>query len=120
MAIKRMRIMGRLVMDSLDVKPSIMVMIRDSSITVYLRKFLRFIQRLRHNGKMDLGKFNLFIKMIEEEYKLEPRELQKVSQRLLADEGEFEKVWILYRNKTSRSRNGVDEFRPVLYELVLN
>ncbi len=81
---------------------------------------MRFIQLLRHNGEMDLGKFNLFIKMIEEEYKLGQRDLLKVSQRLLADDVEFDKVWTLYRTKTSRTRNGVDEFKAVLYELLHN
>lgn len=81
---------------------------------------MRFIQRLRHNGGMDLGKFNLFIKMIEEEYKLGQRDLQKVSERLLADDVEFDKVWTLYRSKTSRARNGVDPFKPVLNELLHN
>jgi hypothetical protein len=67
---------------------------------------------------MDLGKFNLFLKMIEEEYKLNWSELQKVSQRLLADDAEFEKVWKQYRSKSARARNGNDDFRPVLNELL--
>ncbi|MES2526310.1 MAG: hypothetical protein V4598_04460 [Bdellovibrionota bacterium] len=79
---------------------------------------MRFIQLVRNNGGMDLGKFNLFMKMIEDEYKLGQRELQKVSQRLLADDVEFDKVWTLYRTKTSRTRNGVDEFKSVLNELL--
>ncbi len=79
---------------------------------------MRFIQLVRNNGQMDLGKFNLFMKMIEDEYKLGQRELQKVSQRLLADDVEFDKVWTLYRTKTSRTRNGVDEFKSVLNELL--
>ncbi len=58
------------------------------------------------------------MKMIEDEYKLGQRELQKVSQRLLADDVEFDKVWTLYRTKTSRTRNGVDEFKSVLNELL--
>lgn len=67
---------------------------------------------------MDLGKFNLFIKMIEEEYKLETRELQRLSQRLLADDSEFERVWRLYRTKSVRFKSGVDDFIPVLQELI--
>jgi hypothetical protein len=67
---------------------------------------------------MDMGAFNLFMKMIEEEYKLNGRELVKISRRLLADASEFEKVWSLYRSKTARSRDGIDDFRPVLQELI--
>lgn len=63
---------------------------------------------------MDMGAFNLFIKMIREEYKLSEDELYVMSQRLLADEREFEKVWRLYKNKT---RKGIDSFRPLLSEL---
>lgn len=69
---------------------------------------------------MDIGAFNLFMKMIEEEYKLNYRDLQKISRRLLADDSEFEKVWKLYRNKASRAKGGVDDFRPVLNELLLS
>ena len=93
-------------------------MIQDSFVAVYLRKFLRMMKPVRHNGSMDLGALNLFIKMIEDEYKLNTRDLQKISQRLLADDAEFEKVWKLYRNKASRSRSGNDDFRPVLFELL--
>lgn len=67
---------------------------------------------------MDIGAFNLFMKMIEEEYKLNFSELQKISRRLLADDSEFEKVWKLYRHKAARTRDGIDEFRPVLNELM--
>ncbi len=69
---------------------------------------------------MDLGKLNLFMKMIEDEYKLNERDLKRISRRLLADDAEFEKVWKLYRNKSSLSRNGNDDFRPVLSELIQN
>jgi hypothetical protein len=67
---------------------------------------------------MDLGKFNLFLKMIEEEYKLSRSELRTISHRLLADDLEFENVWKQYRSKSARNKNGVDEFRPVLNELL--
>ncbi len=73
---------------------------------------------VRNNEEMDIGAFNLFIKMIGEEYKLTSRELQKISQRLLADDAEFEKVWKLYRNKSGRTPGGNDDFRPVLLELI--
>ena len=79
---------------------------------------MRFIQPVRHNGPMDIGAYNLFMKMIEDEYKLSQRELHKIGQRLLADDAEFDKVWKLYRNKAGRSRGGNDEFRPVLLELI--
>lgn len=67
---------------------------------------------------MDIGAFNLFIKMIEDEYKLSHRDIQKISRRLMADDAEFEKVWKLYRNKASRARGLNDDFRPVLTELI--
>jgi hypothetical protein len=95
-----------------------MVMIQQSSVAVYLRKFLRFIQAAQQWKDMNMGDFNLFMKMIEEEYRLGYRELQKISRRLLADDSEFEKVWKLYRNKAPISRTGNDEFRPVLLELI--
>lgn len=69
---------------------------------------------------MDIGALNLFLKMIEDEYKLGGRELQKISRRLLADDSEFERVWSLYRRKASETRSGVDAFRPVLTELLQN
>ena len=93
-------------------------MIRYYFAPVYLRKFLRFIQPLRKNDSMDIGAYNLFMKMIEEEYKLTQRDLLRLGQRLLADDAEFEKVWKLYRNKAGRTRGGNDEFRPVLLELI--
>lgn len=67
---------------------------------------------------MDIGAFNLFMKMIEEEYKLSQRDLHRVGQRLLADDTEFDKVWKLYRTKATRTRSGNDPFRPVLLELL--
>lgn len=65
-----------------------------------------------------MGEFNLFMKLIEEEYRLNYRDLQKISRRLLADDTEFEKVWKLYRAKPPRTRTGNDDFRPVLFELI--
>lgn len=67
---------------------------------------------------MDIGAFNLFMKLIEEEYRLNQRDLNKISRRLLADDTEFEKVWKLYRNKAGRTISGNDDFRPVLLELI--
>lgn len=67
-----------------------------------------------------MGAFNLFLKMIEDEYKLSARDLQKISRRLMADDSEFDKVWKLYRNKARLSVSGNDDFRPVLTELIQN
>ena len=67
---------------------------------------------------MDMGRFNLFMKMLEHEYRLDHSELQKISQRLLADGREFENVWKIYRTKSPLNRQGVDEFRPILMELL--
>jgi hypothetical protein len=67
---------------------------------------------------MDLGHFNLFIKMICEEYKLTSSQIETLTQRLLADDKEFEKVWKLYKNKSSKVRGGVDEFKFLLQELL--
>lgn len=64
---------------------------------------------------MDMGKFNLFIKMIQEEYKLSESQLQTLTQRMLADDKEFERVWKSYKNKSSRG--GVDQFKFLLQEL---
>lgn len=67
---------------------------------------------------MDMGVFNLFIKMIREEYKLTEREIVTLTQRLLADDKEFEKVWKLYKNKSSTYAKGVDDFKFLLQDLV--
>lgn len=63
-----------------------------------------------------MGKFNLFIKMIQEEYKLTEPELQTLTQRMLADDKEFERVWKIFKSKSSRE--GVDQFKFLLQELV--
>lgn len=65
---------------------------------------------------MDMGKFNLFIKMIQEEYKLTEQQLQTLTQRMLADDKEFERVWKFYKSKSSRE--GVDQFKFLLQELI--
>jgi hypothetical protein len=67
---------------------------------------------------MDTGAFNLFIKMVQEDYKLNGGQIEVLSRRLLADEKEFDKVWTLYRNKARSSRGGVDSFKPFLQELL--
>jgi hypothetical protein len=65
---------------------------------------------------MDHNAFNLFIKLLKEEYRLSDSQLTKISRRLLADNAEFERVWKLYQAKTLLS--GVDEFKQVLQELL--
>jgi hypothetical protein len=66
---------------------------------------------------MDMGHFNLFIKMIAEEYKLSRSELEVLTSRLLADDREFEKIWLFYK-KTKRHTSGVDNFRNILLDLI--
>lgn len=67
---------------------------------------------------MDMGTFNLFIKMIREEYKLDEHEIEVLRQRLLADDREFDKVWRFYKNKSTKFAGGVDQFRSVLQDLL--
>lgn len=67
---------------------------------------------------MDLGNLNLFVKMLEDEYKLTSSEIATLTRRMLADENEFEKVWKLYKNKSKSFRGGVDSFRSTLQELL--
>ena len=65
-----------------------------------------------------MGKFNLFLKMIEEEYKLNESQLVTLTHRMLADDTEFERVWKLYKNKARRFSGGVDDFKSLLAELI--
>lgn len=65
-----------------------------------------------------MGQFNLFIKLIEEEYKLTSMELSTLRTRLLADDREFEKVWKSYKSKSSRYKKGVDDFKFLLQDLI--
>jgi len=64
-----------------------------------------------------MGNFNLFVKLIQDEYKLSSAQLEVVSNRLLADDKEFEKVWKVYKNKT-RFHGGIDDFKSVLQDLL--
>lgn len=68
---------------------------------------------------LDFNAFNLFLKMISEEYGLAPRELDIIKNRLLADPEEFEKIWTLYRLKSGDFNQGVDPFKFVLMDLML-
>lgn len=67
---------------------------------------------------MDMGQFNLFIKMIQDEYKLSDSQLTIITHRMLADDKEFERVWKLYKTKTLRYAGGVDDFKSLLGELL--
>lgn len=67
---------------------------------------------------MDLGHFNLFIKMIREEYAIKEEDIDILRQRLLADDKEFEKVWKLYKNKSAKFSGGVDQFKFILQDLL--
>lgn len=67
---------------------------------------------------MDMGSFNLFIKMIRDQYKLTEDEVQVLTTRMLADDREFEKVWKIYKNKAGRLSGGVDPFKTFLQELL--
>ena len=66
---------------------------------------------------MDMNNFNLFLKMLQEEYRLNPSELQTISHRMLADDVEFERVWKLYKNKSKSMKSG-DQFKATLRELL--
>ncbi len=65
-----------------------------------------------------MGAFNLFIKMVRDEYKLDEADLRTLTDRLLADEQEFNAVWRTYKNKSSKFAGGVDHFKPILQDLL--
>lgn len=65
---------------------------------------------------MDMGKFNLFIKLIKEEYRLSDMQISKLSRRLLSDDREFERVWEIYQSKSVNL--GVDGFKNLLQDLL--
>ena len=67
---------------------------------------------------MDMGHFNLFIKMVKEEFKLSESQLTTLTARMLADDKEFERVWKLYKNKSTRFSGGVDDFKFLLQDLI--
>ena len=67
---------------------------------------------------LDVGKLNLFMKMITDEYKLSEEELLVLSYRLMADDKEFERVWKSYNTKSTRISGGVDPFKFLLKELI--
>ncbi len=67
---------------------------------------------------MDSGQLNLFLKMLREEYPLNESQIDILRHRLLADDKEFDKIWKLYKNKSSRVRGGVDPFKATLQDLI--
>jgi hypothetical protein len=67
---------------------------------------------------MDMGSFSLFIKMVKDQYKLDESEILILTNRLLADDREFEKVWKLFKMKGGRVSGGVDQFKSLLNELI--
>lgn len=67
---------------------------------------------------MDIGNFNLFIKLVKQEYALGDHDIEVLTQRLLADDKEFEKVWRIYKNKASLTSGGVDQFKTLLHDLI--
>lgn len=66
---------------------------------------------------MNLDRFSLFLKMLLAEYPLDEVSIEKISNRLLADEQEFSKVWEKFQNRAHRG--GVDNFKPFLEDLLL-
>jgi hypothetical protein len=64
---------------------------------------------------MNEGQFNLAMKMIKEDYKLEDQQILMISRRLMADDREFEKVWSAFKGRRIGS---VDTFRDLLRELL--
>jgi hypothetical protein len=81
-------------------------------------KALRVIQASGNQLSMDMGSFNLFIKMIRDQYALNDSEVQVLTNRMLADDKEFEKVWKLYKNRAGRLSGGVDQFKILLQDLL--
>lgn len=56
--------------------------------------------------------------MITQEYPLSERDITILTNRLLADDKEFEKVWIHFKNKNHSFSKGVDPFKQLLLELI--
>ena len=66
---------------------------------------------------MDLDRFSLFLKMLLADYVLSSEDIEKIANRLLADEVEFLRIWHLFQNK--EMLDGVDDFKPILEDLLL-
>jgi hypothetical protein len=67
---------------------------------------------------MDMGKLNLAVKMIQEEFKLNHSQVLTLTRRMLADDREFERVWHVYKNRNLRFHGGVDKFKELLADLL--
>ena len=65
---------------------------------------------------MSMPRLELALTMIQNEYKLSPDQMLKIKRRLLADDKEFERVWMIYQDKIQRK--GVDKFKDLLAELL--
>lgn len=65
---------------------------------------------------MSMPRLELALTMIQNEYKLSPDQMLKIKRRLLADDKEFERVWMIYQDKIQRK--GVDKFKDLLTELL--
>ncbi|MFY7992418.1 MAG: hypothetical protein ACOVP4_03920 [Bacteriovoracaceae bacterium] len=65
---------------------------------------------------MSMPRLELALTMIQNEYKLSPDQILKIKRRLLADDKEFERVWMIYQDKIQRK--GVDKFKDLLTELL--
>ncbi len=63
-----------------------------------------------------MPRLELALTMIQNEYKLSPDQILKIKRRLLADDKEFERVWMIYQDKIQRK--GVDKFKDLLTELL--
>lgn len=64
---------------------------------------------------MNLGQLNFALKMIQDAYKLSEQQVQVLSRRMMADDKEFDRVWIHFKN---RRIGNVDTFREMLLELL--
>jgi hypothetical protein len=64
---------------------------------------------------MNLNQFNLALKMIQDDYKLSNEQLKILTNRLLADEREFDRMWSVYKN---RRQGKEDIFKDILRELL--
>jgi hypothetical protein len=67
---------------------------------------------------MNLNDFTHALKLIAEEYRLNERQVSKMSRRLMADEAEFKRVWHFYIKRDKTIPGGVDAFKDVLNELL--
>lgn len=65
---------------------------------------------------MSMPRLELALTMIQNEYKLTADQMLKIKRRLLADDKEFERVWMIYQDKIQRK--GVDKFKDLLAELL--